>query len=39
MRHRHVVLAAMNMHLGVREIRNAAGMIAIEMRQQQMPHI
>jgi hypothetical protein len=29
----------MDMHLRLREIRNAAGMIAIEMRQQQMPDI
>ena len=29
----------MDMNLRVRKIRNAAGMIAIEMRQQQMPHV
>ena len=30
---RHVVFAAMDVHLRIREIRDAAGMIAIEMRQ------
>jgi hypothetical protein len=29
----------MDVHLGVRKIRNAAGMIAIKVRQQQMPHL
>jgi len=29
----------MDMHLCVWKVRNAAGMVAIEMRQQEMPHV
>ena len=34
MRDRHLVFPAMDMHFCLREIRNSAGMIAIEMREQ-----
>jgi hypothetical protein len=39
LRHRHLIFPAMDVNLRMREIRNAAGVIAVEMRQQQMPDI
>ena len=33
------MLAAVDMHLRLGEIRHAAGMVAVEMRQQQVPHV
>ena len=39
MRHRHVEFLAMDMYLGLWKVRHAARMVAIEMRQQQMPYV
>ncbi|MGY4344070.1 hypothetical protein ACVWXM_000534 [Bradyrhizobium sp. GM7.3] len=37
--HRHVVFGAMDMDRGMREVRHAASVIAVEMGQQHMAHV
>jgi hypothetical protein len=39
MRHGDFVFSAMEMHFRPRKVRNAAGVVAVEMRQQQVPDV